>query len=312
MRNKIYKIILNELQTLRKQEELYAQKKSDIAFAIPELKECDKAIRLNNFEMVKAEFEGKDTSAFKQNEIELSSMLNKSLLKYGYNYLDFEPQYTCPKCNDTGKIGNTYCECFNSRYLAKVKSIANLEVVAPFTFKDFDASKIFDISQFNFLEETYKKAKIYCKMFSPKKTQNMLLAGPAGTGKTCVASAIANELVNRGFTVIFISSYELFQKMKSCHFSLPEDRDQYLEDFLTVDLLIIDDLGVEPYLNNITEEYLLLIICEREVNCKSTIVTTNLSDQLVEKYGERIAYRLTNQRNTLIRIFEGNDLRSYR
>lgn len=312
MKKKIYSKIFNDLAAIRARNEAVAKNTADSAFSISEINECDTAMRLNSFALIKAEMENKDTAELKAKEEELTAKLESLLNKYGYKSTDFEPVYSCSKCSDTGRIGNLFCSCFNTRYIDEVKRAANLEISAPFTFNDCDFSRISNENQKKFLEETYKKAKTYCKMFSTQKTQNMLLTGATGTGKTCVASAIANELVNRGITVIFVSAFELLQKMKECHFALPEDRDLYLEDYMSVDLLIIDDLGVEQILRNITCEYLLLILCEREAHGKSTIVTTNLGDKILSRYGDRIASRLTNQKNTLIRNFNGNDMRNQR
>lgn len=312
MRKKIYSKIFNDLATLRAKSKAVAEQYADSAFAVPELSELDTKMRLNNFELVKAEMEGKDTATLQAKDKQYTEKFKSLLNDHGYNLSGFEPKHTCTICNDTGQIGSSLCECFKTRYIAEAKRIANLDVLAPFTFSDCDFSQLKNERQKKSLEQIYKKAKTYCKMFSTRNTQNMLLTGATGTGKTCVAAAVANELVSRGVTVKFVSAFEFLQKMKECHFSLPEDRDLYLDDFLTVDLLIIDDLGVEQVLRNITREYLLLVLCEREAHGKSTIVTTNLGEELLSRYGDRITSRLTNQKNTLICNFNGQDLRNKR
>ena len=59
---------------------------------------------------------------------------------------------------------------------------------------------------------------------------------------------------------------------------------------------MIDDLGTEPILKNITKEYLYNLINVRQVNNKPTFITTNLSlDNILERYDDRIFSRLGNK-----------------
>lgn len=81
--------------------------------------------------------------------------------------------------------------------------------------------------------------------------------------------------------------------------------------FKTCDLLIIDDLGVESILRNITIETLYEIIEYRLANKKHTIICTNLTMiQLQERYGYRISSRISSARNTALMQLLGKDLRS--
>ena len=74
------------------------------------------------------------------------------------------------------------------------------------------------------------------------------------------------------------------------------------------DLLYIDDLGVEPILNNVTVTYLYALLVDRMD--KKTIITTNLDVmKMEERYGERILSRLLDKRKGAMMTFEGEDLR---
>ena len=75
-------------------------------------------------------------------------------------------------------------------------------------------------------------------------------------------------------------------------------------------LLLIDDLGSEPMVKNITREYLFTLINERIAAGKGTVIATNLSpDDLEEVYGERVRSRLTDQHRSIVLKFSGKDLR---
>ena len=67
-------------------------------------------------------------------------------------------------------------------------------------------------------------------------------------------------------------------------------------DCLNADVLLIDDLGTEPVLKNVTKEYLYNLINIRQINNRATLISTNLSlDNIIERYDERIFSRLANK-----------------
>ena len=77
---------------------------------------------------------------------------------------------------------------------------------------------------------------------------------------------------------------------------------------LTCPLLLIDDLGTEPVLRNITVEYLFLLLNEREG--MATVTATNLTPaQLMNRYGERVCSRLLDKRQSEVILLKGQDLR---
>ena len=73
--------------------------------------------------------------------------------------------------------------------------------------------------------------------------------------------------------------------------------------------LVIDDLGSENILKNVTENYLYNLLNERMTSGKLTFVSTNCGlDDLRERYGERIFSRLAGNSSLKINV-GGNDLR---
>ena len=75
-------------------------------------------------------------------------------------------------------------------------------------------------------------------------------------------------------------------------------------------MLMVDDLGSEPLMQNITVEQLFHLINERQRRGLSTVISTNLTlKELRERYTERIASRLNDPKNCEIIILEGRDLR---
>lgn len=88
--------------------------------------------------------------------------------------------------------------------------------------------------------------------------------GGTGVGKSYLMYAVANEFMKNGFSVLYVSAIKLNSLMLSYHTSFVSERDVYLADVIDCDLLIIDDLGSEQKIKNVTDEYLLKILDERE------------------------------------------------
>ena len=98
--------------------------------------------------------------------------------------------------------------------------------------------------------------------------------------------------------------------MLKYHSTFDATKNQYLNAITKCDVLIVDDLGTEPMLRNVTENYLTLILSERELNKRATIVTTNLiTDDIFERYRERVYSRLISKRTGLVFLLTGSDLR---
>ena len=94
------------------------------------------------------------------------------------------------------------------------------------------------------------------------------------------------------------------------HGSFDKDKSNILSALLDPDLLIIDDLGTEPLFKNVTREYLGVVITERNLHKKRTIITSNLTpNDLLDRYGERIYSRIFSKINSLQIALTGDDLR---
>lgn len=100
----------------------------------------------------------------------------------------------------------------------------------------------------------------------------LLLFGDVGTGKTFYTACIANELVDRGFSVLMTDFPGLVAKLQRMAF----DKDDPLPRLLGYDLLVIDDLGVERG-TEYMQEQVYSIVDSRYRAGKPMVVSTNLT-----------------------------------
>jgi DNA replication protein DnaC len=106
-----------------------------------------------------------------------------------------------------------------------------------------------------------------------KEGMNVLIFGPSGVGKTHLAAAIGEKLVENGFRVFFTRTTEIVQKLQSAkkELSLP----QALDRLDRYDCLILDDFGYVQK-DECETSVLFELICERYER-KSMLLTCNQS-----------------------------------
>lgn len=123
----------------------------------------------------------------------------------------------------------------------------------------------------------------------------LLLEGSYGCGKTHLAAAIANIRLRHGEGVLFITSPDLLDHLRSAY--APNSEVTYDETFERVrntPLLILDDLGVENP-SAWAQEKLFQLLNYRYNHNLSTIITTNAA---IERLDDRIRSRLLDTAHT--------------
>lgn len=101
--------------------------------------------------------------------------------------------------------------------------------------------------------------------------KGLLLFGNVGTGKSFIASAIANALIDKGYNCLVTN----FSRLANTIYGL-YDKQEYIDSLKNFSLLVIDDLAVErdtEYMREIVEN----IIDNRYMAGLPLIVTTNLT-----------------------------------
>lgn len=296
-------------QNKRKNAQLFAdQMKEKVLenkdYYVLELKERNLILDLS-----KLSFEQKPTKQTKTELNDVRAQKDLILKKLNIKKEALTPQYECAFCHDTGKVNGDYCICFKQA----INNVLMQE--SQINFSNYPSLNAYEIELF---EESHKTRMLkvlettrkIVAAFPNSKIKNLIFSGATGVGKTYLSKVIAKEVIEKGYTTYFTTAFSLNATMLKYHTTFDESKEEILNSVLHSDLLIIDDLGTEPILKNVTLEYLLLILNERFEKEKSTIINTNLGpEHILDRYGERIFSRLMNKQNSLLIYIDGLDLR---
>lgn len=272
----------------RKKEEFYALHPEFAALENEKrLIACSRELSKDEKHKKIARVEEKMTSFLRENNLEFPKM-----------------KYFCPICHDEGKVNGEYCSCFNRR-LIEISLSSDLLCDENACFENFDIN-IFNESDRRKMEDIKNYCAEFAKKFPDVKRPNLILSGNTGTGKTFLLSSISLELRKRGIGVVYITAGRMFDILRKYAFDKINDIDLLLD----ADVLMIDDLGTEPVFNNITQEYIFMLINERTRLKKSICISTNLvPDDIKARYTERVFSRLMDKSLSCTLRLADTDLR---
>ena len=245
--------------------------------------------------------------------------LRRRLKALGLQEDYLEMQYLCQVCRDTGYVGepvHEQCACLRRAVMNSLYQSEGLQGLEHQNFERFDEGVFPDEPRPGLhtqREDARRLREIgeqYADAFSPGDGRGLLLFGKTGLGKTFLMNCVAQRVLERGYSVAVVSAYKLVEIMRAYQFS-GEGADR-VQDFLTCDLLCIDDLGSEPMIRSVTVSAIYHIVSERCSAGRALVVTTNCDvAQLYERYDERVAARLCDQGRMKVLPFTGADVRRF-
>jgi DNA replication protein DnaC len=170
------------------------------------------------------------------------------------------------------KNNNSYLDFLNSivDYEIKVRSDKRFEKrLKQAAFPKYETLDEFNLdeqpslstSQFKQLRELVWLENIY----------NLVLLGPPGVGKTCIATGLGIDAINQGYKVSFVRMDDLVQLLKTQEIS--RSSRTRIKQITTSDLVIIDDLmfiAMEKY-----EANLFFQLINKLYGQASIIITSN-------------------------------------
>lgn len=119
----------------------------------------------------------------------------------------------------------------------------------------------------------------YSKHYKDIERNGLLLVGAYGTGKTHLAAAIANDLIDRGIPLMFDTFSGYLERLKT-EFG---EKDRYcLKNMCETPVLFIDDIGKEKQ-SEWSESVLYEIINTRYEAMLPIVITSNVDGRELEK-----------------------------
>jgi DNA replication protein DnaC len=112
-----------------------------------------------------------------------------------------------------------------------------------------------------------------------RQHRDILLLGPPGVGKSCLAQGLGHAAIRAGFIVLYCSVFDLVRQMQADQ--APAEAQRTLTRYLKPDLLCIDDFGMKHFPPK-SAETLLELIVRRHQN-RSTLMTSN---RPIEDWGQ--------------------------
>lgn len=303
------------LQERRKNAEDDARRRKEAFYRVcPEARELERRLTGTAVSAARAVLGGKNAheQLERLKESSLARQAELTGLMNAHGFTDLEPRYQCPLCRDTGYVNGKMCSCLKK--LLRTESYRRLNELTPLSLSTFDTFSLGYYSDSprgdrpsdqEIMRNAFRYCVSYAENFSPV-SPNLILTGGTGLGKTHLSLAIANEVLQKGFGVVYCSVGNLVSKLEDEHFGreTPGGTADSLQD---CDLLILDDLGTE-FRSTFSSAAIYNIVNTRLLEQKPTVISTNLlTKEIVDCYSERFASRIIGSYRRI--LFAGRDVR---
>jgi DNA replication protein DnaC len=140
-----------------------------------------------------------------------------------------------------------------------------------------------------------EKVETYIKSWEENREsgRGLYFCGGVGTGKTHLAVAVMNELMQRKrVPSLFVTVPEFLDNLREAYMIPGRDLDEWMEAVKNADLLVLDDLGAEKP-NPWVRERLFVVVNHRYREALPTLFTSNIGPRdLATQLGERTASRI--------------------
>lgn len=243
------------------------------------------------------------------------------LARVGIDPDELNVRWDCPVCENTGWVKPVItpdqdtvpppvkCRCLLREEMEDLYRFSGLSrPMQDQTFARFDLGVYPPEAR-----DVNRLARDHCLRFAQAvvagaETDNLLIMGDVGLGKTFLATAIANYVIQHHKIAVYFTFPEFLDLLRRQRWETDEeDRTAAMRRLLDSDLLILDDLGAEKLTEFVGQE-LFNVLNQRINQRKPLVVSTNLEfGDLDEYYGRRISSRLIGTSEAL--RLEGQDVR---
>lgn len=324
----IYDKAAKELASRRQRaKEMAALQREEIYTALPRVRRIDAQLAQIGMGTIRAVAAAPDQldsilERLKNESLALQQERQEILRKAGVEEEYSVTPYSCPLCQDTGYVQSRRCSCFET--LLKQTAYRQLGVSDPgqYRFSNFmlDYYSAAPLPPKNIVpRERMAGIKNFCVEYAQNfslQSPSLLFLGGTGLGKTHLSLAIAEQVIQRDFGVVYCSAQNLLARLEKEKFSYDRDGEEdpqqqsYQSLILECDLLILDDLGTE-FLTQFVTSTVYNMVNTRLIEHRPTIISTNLElGEISKRYSERLLSRLFGGYTTL--EFLGRDVRVQR
>lgn len=327
--------LLREVRTIFEERRLRANLRADVARAAylaehEDLALADRAVQEARW----AKLSALTTPGSRPDELDEDLEAKEEQLEQRLQQLGLDEealaaaQYECPTCQDRGAtLDGEPCPACYAETLRGVlqREISGYLPEATASFANYSLAVFSDTSvqlangrtsPRRQMEQNLKIAQRFVEDF-PKPEHNLYFTGQPGTGKTYLASCIANALLDQGRIALLLTMLQ-FEELVSRYRTLqrsfgakPEalaEAEGAYDLLLDADLLILDDFGVQARLLPEPLSELMMLLQQRKIRGRQTILTSNMNLRDVGKhYDERLLSRILER--FAILPFLGDDLR---
>jgi len=296
-------------------EEAAESRRAELHMRLPRVAEIDRELGKTGVRIMGA---GLLPTAEREAEIERLHAENDKLLAereaclraagYPADYSDVK--YECEKCGDSGYVGIKMCDCMrNALVLAGFESSGISRLLETQTFESFSLDYYKnDAKVYANMERVLSVMRAYAEGFDPATAQSLALFGGTGLGKTHLSSAVAREVLKKGYDVVYVTALDLVADFEAEQFGARNiTRGELTDKYFDCDLLIVDDLGTE-LVNQFTVSVIYNLLNIRINRKAPTVISTNLGQkELLAKYNDRVTSRIFGEFRPL--LFLGADIR---
>lgn len=296
-------------------QEAATKRREEIHAILPEVREIDAQLSNMGLRIMQAAMHGEnyraELASIQAESQSLGQRRAEVLVKNGFPADYTEPQYECPACGDTGYVDYKMCTCMRKKLiLAGYESSGIGTLMQTQSFENFSLDYYASDRMAHLLmQSNLERARTYAESFHPAKSENLAMFGGTGLGKTHLSTAIARQVIEGGWDVVYVSCVDMFADYEAQRFGnstgTPTGADT--SRYTDCDLLIIDDLGTEVT-NQFTTSCLYGLLNTRLNRHLPIILSTNLeTDEFRKRYWDRITSRVLG--NFAIMPFKGTDIR---
>lgn len=319
---KLLALARKQLEDIRHHnEDIQAARRQEVYARLPRVRQIDLTLRGQMRDLAKLTLHGgraitEDLPALEADNLRLQQERRTLLLSAGYPADYTDDIYACPDCRDTGYTDGKLCGCLRRLYNAQVTKHLSKLLRGDERFSKFELSFYPDIpdENGNNPRECMSIIRDFCETYARRfdgQGPNLVFSGGPGLGKTFLSACIAKVVSEDGWSVAYDSAAACLGAFEKERFSRDtEERaaaGAAVRQYLSCDLMILDDLGTEMN-TPAAQSALYTLVNHRLTAGKQTIISTNLSEwELEQQYTPQIASRLLGEYQWL--HFLGTDIR---